>query len=85
MERRYEATSNQLQEALDVISRYDPAQSYQGSAVVTGEKLVYIPVKGDEVDSVLAEYINHRLDTDGLSVMFLRASEEFYQFGSKLV
>lgn len=38
----------------------------------------------DEIDFILAGFINQKLDMDGLSVMFLRMSEGVYQFGTKL-
>jgi len=33
---------------------------------------VYVPVKGDEIDQVLASYINNYPDKDKLKLMFLR-------------
>ena len=46
---------------------------------------VYIPVKGDEVDLKLAEYINNYPDRQKLKIMFMRESEGVYEFGSKKV
>lgn len=46
-----------------------------------GDKLVYIPYPGDDIDFALSQYLNQKLDMDGLSVMFLRMSEGVYQFG----
>jgi septal ring factor EnvC (AmiA/AmiB activator) len=46
---------------------------------------VYIPVKNDEVDKKLAEYINNYPDRQKLKIMFMRESEGVYEFGSKRV
>ncbi len=46
---------------------------------------VYIPVKGDEVDRKLAEYVNNYPDRQKLKIMFMRESEGVYEFGSKRV
>lgn len=46
---------------------------------------VYIPVKGDAVDTRLAEYINNYPDRQKLKIMFMRESEGVYEFGSKRV
>ena len=46
---------------------------------------VYIPVKNDQVDKRLAEYINNYPDRQKLKIMFMRESEGVYQFGSKRV
>ena len=45
----------------------------------------YIPVKADETDSKLAQYINTYPDRKKLKIMFMRESEGVYQFGSKRV
>jgi len=46
---------------------------------------VYIPVKGDAIDTKLAEYINNYPDRQKLKIMFMRESEGVYEFGSKRV
>ena len=46
---------------------------------------VYIPVKGDQVDKRIAEYINNYPDRQKLKIMFMRESEGVYQFGTKKV
>lgn len=46
---------------------------------------VYIPVKGDQTDMKLAEYINNYPDRQKLKIMFMRESEGVYEFGSKRV
>ena len=46
---------------------------------------VYIPVKNDETDKKLAEYINNYPDRQKLKIMFMRESEGVYEFGSKRV
>ena len=43
---------------------------------------VYIPVKDDQIDKKLAEYINNYPDRSKLKIMFMRESEGTYQFGS---
>jgi len=46
---------------------------------------VYIPVRDDQIDKRLAEYINNFPDRQKLKIMFMRESEGVYQFGSKRV
>jgi hypothetical protein len=46
---------------------------------------VYIPLKGDQVDRKLAEYINNFPDRQKLKIMFMRESDGVYQFGTKKV
>ena len=46
---------------------------------------VYIPVKNDQIDKRLAEYINNFPDRQKLKIMFMRESEGVYQFGTKRV
>ena len=46
---------------------------------------VYIPVKDDQVDKRLAEYINNYPERSKLKIMFMRESEGIYSFGSKKV
>ena len=46
---------------------------------------VYVPVKGDPVDMKVAEFINNYPDRNKLKLMFMRASEGVYEFGSKRV
>lgn len=45
----------------------------------------YVPVKGDQVDEHLAEYINSIPDKSSLKVMFVRINPGIYQFGSKKI
>lgn len=46
---------------------------------------VYIPVKDDQIDRRLAEYINNYPERSKLKIMFMRESEGVYQFGTKKV
>lgn len=46
---------------------------------------LYVPVKGDEVDMVLADYLNNIIDKSKLQVMFIRLNPGVYSFGSKKV
>ena len=46
---------------------------------------VYIPVRGDDVDRKLAEYINNYPERSKLKIMFMRESEGVYKFGTKRV
>lgn len=46
---------------------------------------VYIPVRDDQIDRRLAEYINNYPDRQKLKIMFMRESEGVYEFGSKRV
>jgi hypothetical protein len=50
-----------------------------------GRIAVYIPVKSDQIDRRLAEYINNYPDRNRLKIMFMRESEGVYQFGTKKV
>ena len=45
----------------------------------------YVPVKGDEVDQALADFLNNFYDRGKLQVMFIRLSPGIYSFGSKKV
>jgi hypothetical protein len=46
---------------------------------------VYIPVKEDQIDRKLAEYINNYPERSKLKIMFMRESDGVYQFGTKKV
>lgn len=46
---------------------------------------IYIPVKDDDIDLRLAEYINNYPDRNKLKIMFLRESEGIYEFGSRRI
>lgn len=45
----------------------------------------YVPVKGDEVDIALADFLNNFADKGKMSVMFIRLQPGVYSFGSKKV
>jgi hypothetical protein len=42
---------------------------------------VYIPIKGDPIDTKLAEYINNYPERNKLKIMFMRESLGVYEFG----
>ena len=44
---------------------------------------IYVPVKTDQIDCKLAEYINWSTARPALKSLFTRESEGVYQFGSK--
>ena len=46
---------------------------------------VYIPIKDDQIDKKLAEFINNYPERSKLKIMFMRESEGVYSFGSKRV
>jgi DNA repair exonuclease SbcCD ATPase subunit len=46
---------------------------------------VYIPVREDDVDKRLAEYINNYPDRSKLKIMFMRESEGIYLFGTRKI
>jgi len=46
---------------------------------------VYIPVKNDQVDRHLAEFLNNYPNRSKLKIMFMRESEGTYMFGSKRI
>ena len=43
----------------------------------------YVPVKGDELDTKLGEFINGYKQKQQLKLMFLRLSEGTYEFGTR--
>ena len=43
-----------------------------------GRIAVYIPVKNDQIDKRIAEYINNYPDRQKLKIMFMRESEGVY-------
>ena len=45
----------------------------------------YVPVKTDQIDITLSEYINSYPDKKKLKIMFMRESEGVYQFGTRRV
>lgn len=45
----------------------------------------YIPRSGDNVDNLLASFVNNQPKPDKLKIMFLRESEGVYQFGKRRV
>ena len=47
--------------------------------------LIYYPVKTDEIDCQLADYLNNYPDRSKLLVMFVRESPGVYLFGTKKV
>jgi hypothetical protein len=51
---------------------------YQRGGTLGGDKLMYLPYPGDEIDLMVSDYLNQKLDMDGLSVMFVRMSEGVY-------
>ena len=46
---------------------------------------IYVPVRNDDTDMRLAEYINNYPDRSKLKIMFMREQEGVYTFGSKRV
>lgn len=46
---------------------------------------IYIPVRDDQIDKQLAEFINNYPERSKLKIMFMRESEGVYMFGSKKV
>ena len=44
---------------------------------------VYIPIRNDEVDQKLSEFINNFPDRSKLKIMFVRESAGVYEFGTK--
>lgn len=46
---------------------------------------VYIPLKTDNVDHKLAEFLNNYPERNKLRIMFLRESDGVYRFGTKRV
>ena len=43
----------------------------------------YVPMRDDEVDTMLAEYVNNYPDKQKLKLMFIRKREGVYDFGSR--
>ena len=46
---------------------------------------VYVPVRNDEVDMKVAQFINNYPDRNKLKIMFMRESAGVYEFGSKRI
>ena len=46
---------------------------------------IYVPMKDDEVDKKLADFVNNYPDRNKLKIMFMRESEGVYSFGSKKI
>lgn len=46
---------------------------------------VYIPMREDDVDKRLAEYINNYPDRSKFKIMFMRESEGIYLFGTRKI
>ena len=46
---------------------------------------VYKPIKDDETDLILSQFVNNNANSEQLSVMFLRVSEGVYSFGTRKV
>ena len=53
--------------------------------IVEYGSLIYYPVKSDEIDCQLADYLNNYPDRSKLLVMFVRESPGVYTFGTKKV
>ena len=47
--------------------------------------LIYIPEKSDQIDKVLADYLNNYPERKNLKIMFMRESAGVYQFGSRRI
>ena len=52
---------------------------------VANKMQFYVPVKTDNIDLTLSDYINNYPDKKKLKIMFMRESEGVYQFGSRRV
>jgi len=46
---------------------------------------IYVPVRDDEVDMKVAQFINNYPDRNKLKIMFMRESAGVYEFGSKRI
>lgn len=46
---------------------------------------VYVPVKGDELDQRMAEFINNYPERSKLKIMFMRECSGIYHFGTKRI
>ena len=47
--------------------------------------IAYLPLKNDELDTKLANFINARDDADKWRQLFVREGEGVYQFGAKKI
>lgn len=47
--------------------------------------IAYLPIKNDELDNKLANFINARDDADKWRQLFVREGEGVYQFGTKKI
>ena len=82
----YEANKTSLDLLSDVRMLETEVDTLKAYIVDLKQRIsVYIPVKNDEVDRKLAEYINNYPDRQKLRIMFMRESQGVYEFGSKRV
>lgn len=79
-----ETSNSQLQTELDVTR--DEISAYRSYILELKQRVaVYVPIKTDNIDRRIAEYINNYPDRTRLKVMFVREAEGVYKFGSKRV
>ena len=52
---------------------------------VANKMQFYVPVKTDQTDLALGDFINHFPDKKKLKIMFMRESEGVYHFGTRRV
>jgi len=53
--------------------------------LLTAQNRVYIGKKYDDIDTILARYINTYPEKNKMKIMFIRHSEGVYTFGKKKV
>jgi len=70
----------QLKESEDEISMLRGSLSHIRKKIA-----IYIPVRADPIDKMLAEYVNNYPDVSKMKIMFMREQEGVYKFGSKRV
>lgn len=72
-----------LKQLKDAESEIDALKEY--IVELKSRVAVYIPVREDDVDKRLAEYINNYPDRSKLKIMFMRESEGIYLFGTRKI
>jgi hypothetical protein len=81
-QKNYEANVNALELLKQVKKAEHENEALKAYILDLKQKVaIYVPVKGDEIDEHLAQYINNFPERHKLKIMFLRESEGVYTFG----
>ena len=82
----YKANQTSLQLLKDLKEAETELETLKSYVIDLKSKVaIYVPVKEDEVDMKLADFINNYPDRHKLKIIFLRESEGVYSFGTKKI